>query len=270
MSNMRRLASSGRHSVAAATSAGNPDLQGHAESYWDWPRTNHSRVARELGVDIVSGRFRENSFLPGDTELLSRFRVSRTVLREALKTLSAKGLIQAKAKIGTRVLERRFWNLFDPAVLHWHAEAGIGPQFLLSLSEMRLALEPEAAALAAMRHSPEHLVELYRCVELMARGDQTGPEFVESDLLFHVAVAAASRNPFMRSISTLIEIALVTTFQFSSPVPGSSEHKVVVGRHRSVADAIAQGEQLAAREAMRAVVCDSIDRLRGSGGTDVV
>ena len=69
---------------------------------------------RELGVGIVSGDFPQNSILPGDAELMERFGVSRTVLREAMKTLAGKGLIQAKARIGTRVRDRSDWNLFDP------------------------------------------------------------------------------------------------------------------------------------------------------------
>jgi DNA-binding FadR family transcriptional regulator len=234
------------------------------------PRTNYDHVARELGIDIISGRYPENALLPGDSELLARFQVSRTVLREALKTLSAKGLIQAKAKVGTRVLERRFWNLFDPEILYWHAEAGIGTEFLLSLGEMRLALESKAAALAANRRSPEQVVELYKCVELMARTDQTGMDFVESDLGFHVCVAEASGNPFMRSITAIIEVALATTFQFSSPVLGSAEHRIVVERHRAVADAIAKRNEQGARESMRVVVGESIERLKENLGKDGV
>ena len=87
-------------------------------------RTHHGHVMRDLGLKIISGAYPENSILPGDAELLERFGVSRTVLREALKTLAAKGLIQPKAKIGTRVLERSHWNLFDPDILVWHFEAG--------------------------------------------------------------------------------------------------------------------------------------------------
>jgi DNA-binding FadR family transcriptional regulator len=253
-----------RHRISslAAEAMVGLDLQAHAESCWDFPRTNHSRVARELGIDIVSGRLSENSILPGDTELLNRFRVSRTILREALKTLSAKGLIEAKAKIGTRVLERRFWNMFDPSVLRWHAQAGTGPEFLLSLSEMRFSLESEAAALAARRRSPHHVQELHRCVKLMQRAEQSPEEFVNSDLLFHLAVAEASLNPFMRSISSLIEVALVVTFQFSSPIPGSPDHRRVVDRHSAVANAIADQNEKVARKAMQAVVQDSIDRLK--------
>ena len=160
----------------------------------------------------------ENSILPGDAELLERFGVSRTVLREALKTLAAKGLIQPKAKIGTRVLERSHWNLFDPDILVWHFEAGASAHFLSSIVEMRLALEPEAAGLAALRRTDAQLEKLYPlgCARWGARVSPR-QEFVYSDLQFHIGIADASGNPFMRSISALIEVALVTTFTISSP-----------------------------------------------------
>ncbi|RYY33816.1 MAG: FadR family transcriptional regulator, partial [Sphingomonadales bacterium] len=97
------------------------------------PRSHTAHVVRELGLGIVAGRHPEGSILPGDAELMDRFGVSRTVLREALKTLAGKGLIQAKARIGTRVRPRTEWNLFDPDVLIWHARNGFDDQFLAYL-----------------------------------------------------------------------------------------------------------------------------------------
>ncbi|MGH6862476.1 MAG: FadR/GntR family transcriptional regulator, partial [Phyllobacterium sp.] len=188
-------------------------------------RTHLGHVMRDLGLKIISGSYPENTILPGDTELLQRFGVSRTVLREALKTLAAKGLIQPKAKIGTRVLERSHWNLFDPDILVWHFEAGPSAHFLSSIVEMRLALEPEAAGLAALRRTDEQLEKLYAWVGKMGEARESASDFVYSDLQFHIAIAEASGNPFMRSISALIEVALVTTFTISSPIPNSESHR---------------------------------------------
>ena len=116
-------------------------------------RNLHSDVLWDLGFAIVSGQYAEGSILPPDTELLDQFRVSRTVLREALKTLSAKGLIEARARIGTRILPRNRWNLFDADVLAWHFELGPEVSFLQSLAEVRIGIEIEAAALAAERRT---------------------------------------------------------------------------------------------------------------------
>ncbi|MBE7185725.1 MAG: FadR family transcriptional regulator [Methylobacterium mesophilicum] len=227
----------------------------------DRPRTHHGHVMRDLGRDIVGGRFAENSVLPGDGELMERFGVSRTVLREALKTLAAKGLIQARARIGTRVRERQFWNLFDPDILYWHAETGVDERFLLSLGEMRLALEPEAAALAAKRRSEEQCAALYAWIERMAQSSSSR-EFVESDLGLHMGVAEASGNPFMLSVSTLIEVALATTFSVSSPIPDPERHAGNVARHRAIVDAIARADAGSAREAMRTVIREGMDRVK--------
>ncbi|WP_323748386.1 MULTISPECIES: FadR/GntR family transcriptional regulator [unclassified Phyllobacterium] len=220
---------------------------------------------RDLGLKIVSGAYPENSILPGDTELLQRFGVSRTVLREALKTLAAKGLIQPKAKIGTRVLHRSQWNLFDPDILVWHFEAGASAEFLASIVEMRLALEPEAAGLAAIRRTDAQLATLFGWVEKMREARESAADFVHSDLQFHIAIAEASGNPFMRSISALIEVALVTTFTISSPIPNSESHVRSVERHAAIAKAIAAGDVEQAKEAMRVVINEGAERVLVAG-----
>ncbi|WP_313609604.1 GntR family transcriptional regulator, partial [Rhizobium sp.] len=93
-------------------------------------RNSHAHVVSELGSAIVSGRIAEGSLLPNDAELSLRFGVSRTVLRETMKTLAAKRLVEPKAKVGTRVLDRSSWNFFDPDVLGWRCEAGIDQEFV--------------------------------------------------------------------------------------------------------------------------------------------
>ncbi|WP_353645293.1 FadR/GntR family transcriptional regulator [Mesorhizobium sp. WSM2239] len=226
------------------------------------PKGFHGHVMADLGRGIVSGAFPESSILPRDAELQHRYGVSRTVLREALKTLAAKGLIMPKAKIGTRVMPRDNWNLFDPDILQWHADTGaVDAKFLFSLQEMRLALEPEAAALAAMRRTDEQVTELYRCVDRMGDPAVTGDDFVEYDLRLHIAIAEASQNPFMRAISGLIEVALATTFAVSSPIPNTERHKLTVERHRAIVSAIEGRDQAAARAAMRQVIQEGIDRV---------
>lgn len=232
----------------------------HAYAADDQSRSHTAHVVRELGMGIVSGGFAERSILPGDAELMERFGVSRTVLREALKTLSGKGMVQAKARIGTRVRPRADWNLFDADVLIWHARAGFDAEFVQHLGEMRLALEPEAAALAAARRTPMHLQHLYAWVDRMGADDVTHDEFVKADLNFHLAVAAAAANPFMRSISTLIEVALVAMLTISSPIEDPLEHADSVAAHRAIADAIARRDADKAREAMRLVINQGIAR----------
>jgi DNA-binding FadR family transcriptional regulator len=217
---------------------------------------------REIGVGIVSGRFAQNAILPGDAELMERFKVSRTVLREAMKTLAGKGLIQAKARIGTRVLDRADWNLFDRDVLLWHAEVGFDPAFIAYLHEIRMVLEPEAAGLAAQRRSPEQLEALYMWVERMGAESERPGIFVTADLNFHLAVAAAAGNPFLRSISTLIEVALMAVLTISSPAQDQQRLTRSVADHRAIADAIARRDVDGARSSMRAVIQEGIEMAR--------
>lgn len=227
-------------------------------------RSQTSRVVDDLGLAIVSGRQSEGSLLPGDSDLIERYRVSRTVLREALKTLSAKGLVQAKARIGTRVRDRSAWNLFDPDVLVWYARTGFGPEFLAHLGEMRMALEPDAAALAALRRTDEQLEAMRQAAERMGADGISHQEFVNADLALHLTIAAAANNPFFLSISTLIEVALVAMMSIASPVDDRPRLTRSVADHKAIVTAISAGDPERARRAMQVVVQEGIDKSRGS------
>ena len=222
-------------------------------------RNLHSRVLWQLGVAIVGGDYPQGAILPPDTELLQRFAVSRTVLREALKTLSAKGMIEARARIGTRVLPRARWNLFDADVLAWHFETGPDVEFLRSLSEIRIGIELESAALAAARRSQEQADSLLDCAGRMGEA-VTAEQFARIDLEFHRTVAEASGNPFMASISALVELALTAAFTISSPVEDDAAMLATVAAHGRIARAIAAGDAEEAREAMRAVISQGFGR----------
>jgi len=217
-------------------------------------RSHTARVVEDLGRAIVSSRQPEGSLLPSDSELMERYAVSRTVLREAVKTLSAKGLLQAKARIGTRVRLRSEWNMFDPDVLLWHAQNGLSPSFLVHLGEMRLALEPEAAALAADRRTAEQLEDIEHWLKQMAEPRIGHQAFVAADLGLHLAIAGAAANPFLRSISTLIEVALDAMLRNSSPVENPQRLTISIAEHRALVEAIAARKPESARQAMQAVV----------------
>lgn len=227
------------------------------------PRNFHTQVIWTLGVGIVNGRYPEGAALPGDAELQAQLGVSRTVLREALKTLSAKGLIEARAKIGTRVRPRLYWNLFDADVLAWHFAAGPDIGFLGSLAEMRLAIEPEAAAHAALRRTPQQAATMLGWVDKMGDRANTAEDFARFDLEFHRAVADASANPFMRSISALVELALTAAFTISSPVSDQAAFDKTVRIHRDIAMAIERGDPEGARQAMRLAIDEGYQRAKG-------
>lgn len=249
---MDRSGGRARHSgdLIAALSGRNPARNLHSDVLWD------------MGFAIVSGHYPEGSILPPDIELLERFRVSRTVLREALKTLAAKGLIEARARIGTRVLPRNRWNLFDSDVLAWHFELGPDVRFLQSLAEVRIGIEIEAAALAAERRSDEQAEMLLAAVDRMEAA-RTPEDFARHDLEFHKIVAVASGNPFMASISALVEMALTAAFTISSPVSEPEALAQTVAVHRAIASAVQTRDPQAAREAMRVAIAEGFARAAG-------
>jgi DNA-binding FadR family transcriptional regulator len=232
-------------------------------------RGNHAHVVSELGRGIVSGKIPEGSLLPGDAELSGRFGVSRTVLREAMKTLSAKRLIEAKAKVGTRVLPRESWNFFDSDVLGWRFESGLDYEFIEHLAEIRLALEPAAASAAAARATSDDIVALYAIAAKFDNLNHTPESIAKVDLEFHLAIARMSGNPFMRSASALIEAALAISFELSSPAASPETIDEVATNHLRIVHAIASRDPAKAMSAMRHVIEVGKSRIRGSlRGTD--
>ena len=175
----------------------------------DVTRSVHGMVTQAIGIDILAGRFPRGEVLPGEDELLHRFGVSRTALREALKTLAAKGMIVPKARVGTRVLPQSEWHMFDPDIIAWRMLAGMDVGFMRHLFEIRLAIEPAAAVLACHRRSEAELAQM---AGNSRRDGSSSPRdldhFVAVDLDFHKTVLGATGNPMMHSIGAVIEAAL--------------------------------------------------------------
>lgn len=222
--------------------------------------SNHAEVARSIGIDIIAGRYLQGAKLPGDAELTLAFGVSRPVLREAVKTLVAKGLLSTKARVGTLVRPRAAWNMFDPDVLAWHLDAGIDKTFLTDLAEIRLAIEPRTAALAAERRTDADLAVMRAAIERMqAEAVRQTAAFAEADLTLHIAVANAAGNPFMRSVGAVIAAALRASFQLSAP-KDAEDYRVTVAAHERIVDAIAAQDATAAATAMTNVILNGLRR----------
>jgi DNA-binding FadR family transcriptional regulator len=227
--------------------------------------SNNAEVARSIGIDIIAGRYAEGTRLPGDAELTAMFGVSRPVLRESVKTLVAKGLLSTKARVGTVVRERGAWNMFDADVLAWHLDAGIDRRFLGDLAEIRLAVEPRAAMLAAARRTEADVVELRRSMERMRHEASDSVGFADADLSLHIAVANASGNLFMRSIGHVVEAALRASFLLSAPVEPDDRENVLTW-HQRIVDSIAAGDAETAAAAMVEVIHNGLRRHKGAAG----
>jgi len=216
--------------------------------------SGHAQVSRALGTEILAGEYKPGANLPAEAELLARFQISRTALREVLKTLAAKGLIASKTRVGTRVLDPSRWNYFDPDILAWKVSLGLDAPFRVNLTEIRQAIEPLAAALAARRRTTAQLRELRVLVQAMAAPDHGRHSFAEADLRFHLAISAASGNPMIRSIGAVIEAALAASFSLSSPTDDRAQQVKSVAMHGAIVDAIEAKDPDAARDAMLAVI----------------
>jgi DNA-binding FadR family transcriptional regulator len=215
----------------------------------------HREVAGRIGSLIAQGRIRPGSVLPNEPSLGTEFGVSRTALREAIKVLASKGLVEVRRKTGTRVRPQVNWNMLDPEVLTWlFSGAGI-PAGLTDLLEVRKIVEPAAARMAALRATPEDLLEIREAYLGMVNAVGDLPSSVESDLRFHLAVLEATHNAFMRPFGALIQAALRASFRLTSS--NRRLYRNTLTLHRAVVDAIEAGKSDASEAAMLAVLAQT-------------
>ena len=184
-------------------------------------RSIHGQIAHEIGQRILRGDFPPGAVLPNEAAFSIELKVSRTALREAIKVLAAKGLVDSRPKIGTRVRPRDQWNMLDPDVLAWSFSVGDTERHAVNLTEMRRILEPAAAALAAERATPEQLVRIGEAYEAMAEAGEDLAAGLAPDLRFHQAILEATGNEFMAPLGYLIESALAASIKLSSSYPGA-------------------------------------------------
>jgi DNA-binding FadR family transcriptional regulator len=208
----------------------------------------HARIARELGLEIVSGHYPPGHVMDGEIENSLAMDVSRCAYREAMRILGAKGLVRSRPRTGTRVSEISDWHLLDPDVLDWMFSGTPRPEVIHGLFELRTVVEPAAASLAAMRRKQRHLDTMRKALDEMARHTLHKAEGRAADKDFHAALLAATSNPFVVSltngvtaaVNALTEYKLRRTKVTRNPVPD----------HVRVFEAIAAKDAEAAREAM--------------------
>lgn len=208
-----------------------------------------------LGRGIVVGDYDEQGF-PTEAELVKRHGVSRSVTREAVKMLSAKGLLGARPKQGTFVRPDEAWNLFDTDVLRWLLERKSSIELLRRFNELRVAVEPQAAALAASRATSEQREAISRGLDRMVQAEQGLDDALDADIEFHVAVLRASNNPFFVQFRDVVATALHTSIRFTNRIAGKTAS---IKDHAAVLDAIAAGEAAAAEKAMSYLIKDVLE-----------
>lgn len=213
-------------------------------------------VVDALGRQIVAGEVPPGSALPIEPQLASTFGVSRTVVREAMKMLSAKGLVEGRPMSGTRVRPRSAWHLLDPDLLGWWSGAGGAREILNDLAELRRIVEPPAARMAAERRPPIPLEQLEAAWTTMQASLEDPERFIEADLAFHHAILAATGNVLLEQLLAAIEADLRIAREVQVRVGGGQLPLSgdPLPLHEQVLVAIRQGDGVAAEAAMRDVV----------------
>jgi DNA-binding FadR family transcriptional regulator len=212
----------------------------------------HGSIARDIGVLIVSGRYRPGQILDGEVEASSQRKVSRTAYREAVRILAAKGLVHSRPRVGTRVSELEQWHLLDPDVLSWAFSGEPGPEVLHGLFELRTIVEPAAAALAALRRSQRHLDHMRRALDAMATHTLHVEAGRVADQEFHAALLSATGNPFIVSLTNGVTAAVNALTEFKQRIAPLKRDPVP--DHLRVYDAIAGKDADAARAAMSELI----------------
>lgn len=213
-------------------------------------------ILQQLGVDIVTGTYGLGNPFPTEAELCKRLGASRSVLREAVKMLTAKGLLKARPRQGTWIEPERNWNLLDPDVLRWLLERKFSPGLLLEFTQVRLAIEPVAAALAARHADDTAKAAIFAALNRMKAADVGEDDPLTSDIAFHVAVLEASGNRFYAQLRDIIEAALRTSIRLTNRRKGV--RLASVADHQKVADAIQAGDADLATTAMRALIVEAM------------
>lgn len=209
-------------------------------------------IAAELGAAIVAGVYKSDELVPGELELSRRFGASRTVVREAFKLLSAKGLIASRKRSGTRARPREAWHMLDADVLAWRLNGKTEPKFVFDLLHVRAVVEPAAAAMAARHHTPATLRAIEKAFADMAAAAHDAVLFADPDIRFHKAVLAATDNDVMVAFGALTEAALGVFVRVASRHAGAPAPSVPL--HRAVLEAIRRRDAEGAHAAMMALL----------------
>ncbi|MCP5144806.1 MAG: FadR family transcriptional regulator [Gammaproteobacteria bacterium] len=220
----------------------------------------HGSIARQLGVAIVSGKLKPGDTLDNEIDSSEQLEVSRTAYREAVRILAAKGLVASRPKLGTRINDRSNWQLLDPDVLSWFFESQPSQDFIVGLFELRMIIEPAAAAFAAERRTQADLAVMREALLNMERFGLADAEGQSADRDFHDAILAATRNPVLVSLTSSIGAAVRWTTIFKQRKRKLPRNPLV--DHWRVFDAIAAGGADAARAAMEELVTLALEDTR--------
>jgi DNA-binding FadR family transcriptional regulator len=219
-----------------------------------------TQVAREIGRRIVGRSYKSGDLIEDEGSLAEKHRVSRSVIRDAVKILVGKGLLEVRRGIGTRVRERGAWGLWDDDVMAWHHSAPVSLEFLLQLSDMRGILEPKAARWAAERGTKAEHAAIAAAQQRMERSVEDVDDFAIADAIFHRTVLRAAHNEILRAMEGIILSALIGSLRWTNST--QDRNKLAIPFHRAVTDAILTRDVDAADAAMTVLLSDMRIKLK--------
>lgn len=206
----------------------------------------HGQIVSLLGRRIVLGEYPAGSIMPREEDLVTELRIGRGVVREALRVLASKGLVESRSKRGTQVLPPDRWHMLDTEVLSWRSTAAIDMTLLSNVADLRAMIEPAACAHAATRALDAEVQLIESLAREMKLVEDDADTFIEVDMQFHRALFAAAHNDLLMQIGAAIEVGLL----LSRKVTVSIGHGSRAEEHMDVAKAIAARSPSQARKAM--------------------
>lgn len=221
-----------------------------------------TQVSRELGRRIVGRHYKEGALIEDEGKLSQRFGVSKSVIREGIKLLVSKGLLEVRRGSGTRVRRRASWVLLDDDVLAWHLSVEPMPEFLRQLMDIRLMMEPKAAAWAAEHGTEEQHADIEAAQVRMERDEQSIEDFVVADALFHRAILRSANNEILLSMEGVIFSALLSSIRLTNSDPRKNASSIPF--HRELLEAIKARDPVLAEEKMDAHLSETNQRLKST------
>lgn len=216
-------------------------------------------VAHALGRQILRGELKPGQLLQTEENASTSLGVSRSAYREAIKTLSAKGLIVSQPKVGTRITARSEWNILDPDLLSWSFEAEPDEKFIRDLFELRNAVEPIAASMAAERRTDADLAGLAGALASLAGASPGSLASLEAMTDFHRRILQASKNEALYALWSAVELTLRWSARLQSMLPRYHALEPIVGQRSRVLDNISSRQPAAAQHAMNELIKGSFD-----------
>ena len=211
--------------------------------------SKNAQVASDIGRRIILGEYAVETTLPREPELLAEFGVSRPVLREAIKTLESKGMLESRQQRGITVLPRDRWNFLDVDILGWIMHTHADPDMLIRLTEVRMIIEPGACLLVASSGTELGLRRIEDALHRMERHVDDDKRYVEADCDFHIAILRASGNEYLASFGTVISAALMCSLEHTNLIDNNVNS---LAWHASILDALhKKNGVLAARESRK-------------------